>query len=169
VDPSESQKGPSKNCNRKEPNPPFLFCAHQEVDYCENCCSLAWSLRNKTDADKRTCWEVHKATLPQHLQCDDFENYLGFYKVLGCSKSTSDENIYAAWKEKDRAFKDIALSHHPDKCSPNDVRKMKIFEEVKAQHDDCAAAYRVLCSKDTDDQCNIIYSDRYEYDLECEI
>jgi len=137
------------------------------VDYCENCCSLAWSLRNKTDADKRTCWEVHKATLPQHLQCDDFENYLGFYKVLGCSKSTSDENIYAAWKEKDRAFKDIALSHHPDKCSPNDVRKMKIFEEVKAQHDDCAAAYRVLCSKDTDDQCNIIYSDRYEYDLEC--
>ncbi len=70
-------------------------------------------------------------------------------------------------KEKDRAFKDIASTHHPDKCSLNDVRKKKILEEMKAQHDKCAAAYHVHCAKDTDDQCKIIYSNQNEYDLEC--
>ncbi len=72
-------------------------------------------------------------------------------------------SLYAVKKEKDHDLKDITLSQ----CSPNDVRKKKIFEEVKAQHDDCAAAYHILCAKDTDDQCSILHSDLCEYDLEC--
>ena len=84
------------------------------------------------DEHERACWKIK--LLPKDLDCSDLEDWEGHYRVLGCSKASSDEAIADRWRKLNRSFKELARTHHPDKAG-DDAAKVATYMEASDRHD----------------------------------
>ena len=75
-------------------------------DYRATRCQLAKELQAPATADERLFWD--KSVIPDHSfppsvnkdDCgNDFEDPLGYYALLGCSKTSCDSDIEAAYQD----------------------------------------------------------------------
>ena len=64
-------------------------------------CYLSADLIDPATADEILCWT--KRLLPTNLNKSDLGNPKGYYKALGCSKISSDNDIASALREATKA------------------------------------------------------------------
>ena len=108
--------------------------------------------------DEKICWSEN--LLSSDVQCEDLEDPDGHYKVLGCSKTSGDEAIAAAFKYHMKLYQQLARMHHPDKA-PGDTKKHEIFAKAKDCYEAQKAVIEVLGRKT--ERCTS-YPKRVEYD-----
>ena len=125
-------------------------------------CHLSCNLSDPADENEHKCWG--DKLLPNGFQCDDLEDPKKYYRLLGCSKASSDAAIADAFRCVSSAFKCLARTHHPDKAHGNETKIAK-FTEALALYGDQKKAMEVLGIPN-------IYGDAYpkraDYDREGE-
>ena len=142
--------------NLAKPGP---MLALEAPNYRTGRCELASTLEDPADEDEKSCWVDVAILLPSTLQCEDLEDPDGHYKALGCTKTSSDEEIAASFKKVGREFRELARHNHTDKTS--DKAKNEIFFQAKEKHERQKRAHDVLGT------LNILgtaYPDRVNYD-----
>ena len=76
-------------------------------------CTLSKELKDPASEEARLAWDNDQ--LPEKNRYDDFENPKGFYKLLGCSKVSSDDDIARAVKREKKRNKSKIVKYHHDK------------------------------------------------------
>ena len=94
---------------------------------------------------------------------DDFEDHKGFYSILGCRKTSSDQCIQAANIRERHAFHEIARStHHPDKS--NKAEDHEKYYVARTKWEKVIEAYAIVGSADNEGD----FALRVDYDLDGE-
>ena len=76
-------------------------------------CMLSKDLNDPAPSDERLTWDRDLVGLDDGG--GDLEDPDGYYKIMGCSKSSSDDEIGRQHKRMRKKFRMIALKCHPDK------------------------------------------------------
>ena len=84
-------------------------------NYHVDSCFLSETLLDEADNAEKICWG--DKFLPTDSQCEDLKDPKGYYKVLGCSKTTSSKGIATVFQTTKTNFTAHAWTHHPDKTS----------------------------------------------------
>ena len=90
-------------------------------DYRAARCHLSGVLLDAANEDEKACWG--DKLLKDYPWCTDLEDKCGFYHVLGCTKTSSDQEIAAAFKEAKTVFFNLARTHHPDKTDEEENKE----------------------------------------------
>ena len=144
---------------RAENTAPFLSLPAS--DYRVDRCFLSETLLDKAEDAEKICWSDN--LIPTDSQYKDLEDPKGYYKVLGCSKTTSSKGIATAFQTMKIKYTYCARSHHPDKTS--DKEKIARFHRSKDTYELQKAALQVL---GTMKSVGNAYPDRVNYDREGE-
>ena len=139
------------------------FPALPPSDYRVGRCFLSVNLSDPATDDERLCWTLDNILLPKELHGKDLEDYKGYYNVLGCSKSSSDDEIKAAYKAKHKIYLEVALVNHPDKT--RDSAKHLVHEQARGLWVKQKEAYETLGSLNV---AGNAFADRVNYDLKGE-
>ena len=75
--------------------------------------------------------------------------YIDYYKILGISKTASQEDVK-------KAYRKLARKYHPD-LNPNDKEAEKRFKEINE-------AYSTLSDEDKKNVTDIVVLHNYDYD-----
>jgi curved DNA-binding protein CbpA len=81
--------------------------------------------------------------------CHDLEDVDHHYKIIKCSKTSSDSEVNERFKEKWSANKAEVLRYHPDKVTADRGK----YAAATSFRDKLQAAKEVLCKKD-ENGCN---------------
>ena len=76
-------------------------------------CSISKDLFDPAPLDERLTWDNDLVDIDD--RCHDLEDPQGYYKSLGCTKISSDDNIACEYKRQRKKYRGIALKCHPDK------------------------------------------------------
>ena len=151
------------------PDKPNLL-ALPPSDFRATRCQLANELQVPATADEKLCWD--KSVIPDHSfpssvnkdDCgNDFEDPLGYYTLLGCSKTSSDSAIAAAYQDLKSKHRETSLALHPDKNS--DPTAHEALKTANSNWELVCAAYHVLGFCDDDNN----YPARVQYDKDGEM
>ena len=109
-------------------------------------CALSQNLVDPADDNEKSTWD--NDLLPLCMQpnknCHDLEDVDHHYKIIKCSKTSSDSEVNERFKEKWNANKAEVLRYHPDKVTADRGK----YAAAKSLRDKLQAAKEVLCKKD---------------------
>jgi len=123
-------------------------------------CLLSKDLHEPAPSDERITWDSDFVGLDDG--CDDLEDPEGYYMTIGCSNSSSDDEIDCQLKRLRKKYRSIALKCHPDKTK--DSKRHNKFRRADAKWNRVSHAFDVLGKVD-DNGC---YALRVDYDLDGE-
>ena len=104
-------------------------------------CNLSSNLLDPASDDDKIFWADQ--LLPGTFQCADLEDKNKYYKFLGCSKITSDEDVTIAFRDAKTTFNRIALINHRDKAN-GDKEKEAIFADANNVYETQKLAIHIL-------------------------
>jgi curved DNA-binding protein CbpA len=144
---------------------PTKLLALPPPDYRDGRCMSSGNLLNAATAEEKVCWTLN--LLPKDKQCKNLEDPQGHYKIFGCSKVSSDDEIEAAYKKLHTEYKEMARVNHPDKT--DDTAKHDVFKKAKDEWDRVGEAHDTLCSlTQVGNMAYPTHMDRVTYDLKGE-
>ena len=103
-------------------------------------CLLSKDLYDPAPSDERLTWDSDLVGVED--RCDDLEDPEGYYTTMGCSKSSSDDEIDCQLKRLRKKYRSIALKCHPDKTK-NQKRHDK-FRRADVRWNRVSRAFGVL-------------------------
>ena len=114
-------------------------------DWCSARCALSQNLVDPAADDEKSTWD--NDLLPLRMQpskdCHDLEDVDRHYKIINCSKTSSDYEVNERYKEKWNANKAKVLKFHPDKTTAERGK----YDEAKSIRDKLQATKEDLCKK----------------------
>ena len=114
-------------------------------------CALSQNLVDPADDNEKSTWD--NDLLPLCMQpnknCHDLEDVDHHYKIIKCSKTSSDSEVNERFKEKWNANKAEVLRYHTDKVTADRGK----YAAATSFRDKLQAAKEVLCKKD-ENGCN---------------
>ena len=152
VDNNDGDDSSDDDDNRKLPALP-------QSDWRSCRCALSQELNDPVPLDEKLIWD--NSLLPSDKQpgkdVTDLEDTLGFYKAVGCTKTTSDEAFKLKVEEEFKNAKQKMTSFHPDRAETADAAK---YIKWKEKYDMIRRVRKELCKVD-DNGC---FPNRVAYD-----
>jgi hypothetical protein len=122
-------------------------------------CALSQHLNDPVSSDWKLVWDI--SLLPPDKQpgkdVTDLEDTLGYYKAVGCNKTTSDEALKTKVEEELKKARQNMTRFHQDRVETADANK---YSKWKEKFDKIKRVKKELCKKD-DNGC---YPNRFAYD-----
>lgn len=113
-------------------------------------CSSSGQLREPATEDEKLVWDY--MLLPLEYKkggcLKDFEDPDGHYSILGCTKTSSDEDIRQGYRNEVKHHRDTALQVHPDRSNrPNDGDAIR---SLNARYERVQESFAILGSQADD-------------------
>lgn len=122
-------------------------------------CALSQNLNDPVSSDWKLVWD--NSLLPPDKQpgkdVTDLEDTLGYYKAVGCNKTTSDEALKTKVEEELKKARKKMTRFHQDRAATADANK---YSKWKKKYDKIKRVKDELCTED-DNGC---YPSRVAYD-----